>query len=144
MKYYLSILFLLYTGFNVSAQILVNDQKLIIEEFGKGINTKYEELNPILIPDGNTIFFCRSNADKNIGIDDIWISHRDEDGNWLPAEHAGEVLNRGESNFVCSVSPEGRSILFVTEYETENGRASGLFISNLEKFGWSEPKPIFI
>src|SRR5690606_20448268 len=58
------------------------------------VNTVYNELRPLLSPNGNTLFFSRQNSPENTGglndDEDIWISKRDTTtGNWMKAENVG-------------------------------------------------------
>jgi len=74
---------------SVTIRIAENvNEEIVVERLGKNINTKYAEHNPILSPDGKTLFFSRSNDPKNVGgIDDedIWYSELDEETGRLPS-----------------------------------------------------------
>ncbi len=111
---------------------------------GIAINSSCEELNPIISPDGRTIFFCRSQCRGNYGKDDIWYSSLDSNGNWAEAKNLGPQLNTSGSNYVCSASPDGNTILVVTEKETKWGNLGGLFLANRSLDGWDEPERIEI
>lgn len=108
------------------------------ENLGKNINSRYEDLNPIVSPDGKSLFFVRHGHPNNIGDtpydsirnnDDIWVSHLDLGGNWQPAYNIGKPLNSPENDFVCSVSPDGNTLLF----NKRNFRQK-------TESGWSEPE----
>ncbi|MCH8318542.1 MAG: PD40 domain-containing protein, partial [Bacteroidetes bacterium] len=89
---------------------------------GPNINTTYQELKPVISPDGKTLFFVREGHPENLGRkiskddQDIWVSETDEDGNWLPAYNIGVPLNNNGYNFVNAITPDGNTILLGSVY----------------------------
>lgn len=78
---------------------------------GKHVNTHYHEAAPIISPDGNTLYFFVDGHPENRhgsdGSQDIWVSRKDESGEWGPAEHLGSPFNDSHSNQVFTVMKDG-------------------------------------
>src|ERR1044071_8523267 len=70
-------------------------QTLQSDSFGI-VNSVYDEQNPIISPDGHTLFFTIGNHPDNIGgkkdPGDIWFS-RLVGSSWSAPVHAGSLLN---------------------------------------------------
>ncbi|MCB0845623.1 MAG: PD40 domain-containing protein, partial [Bacteroidetes bacterium] len=78
------------------------------QRFEPGINTVYEEREPIPSPDGKTLYFWRREAPENAGgvMDpgDIWYTTRNSNGSWSQARRFGPPLNSNGHDFVWQVS----------------------------------------
>jgi OOP family OmpA-OmpF porin len=63
---------------------------IVIESLDKNVNSEFSELNPLLSPDGKTLYFSRRNHPDNVGgvndKEDIWYSELGEDGKWQLAK----------------------------------------------------------
>ena len=114
------------------------------ESLGPAINTKLDEVAPIISSDVKTLYFDRKNSPENVGgvndEDDIWFSKADTNGNWLPAVNIGSPLNNKYNNFVQSITPDGNTLLIGNVYNLDGGMAPGASISNRTKDGWSFPE----
>lgn len=77
----------------------------------KTVNTFHHEAAPIVSPDGNTLyFFVQDHPENTMGKDDtqdIWMSKKDANGVWSPAQHLGSPFNVHRSNQVFTVLPDG-------------------------------------
>jgi OmpA-OmpF porin, OOP family len=117
------------------------------ESVGKGINSPYNEMNPVLHPDGKTMYFTRSNHPENIGgrrdKGDIWVSVLGEDG-WQPATNIGEPLNNAEYNAVVGFSADGRTMFLHNVYTREYRPLpiQGISVSYRRGSSWSYPVPV--
>jgi len=82
------------------------------ENLGPNVNSKYEELLPVISPDGMTLYFVRNFHPENIGYvegvenQDIWFSELQGDGSWSPAQNMGTPINSVGHNFVSSCMPD--------------------------------------
>ena len=118
------------------------------ENLGEKINSKYEEITPVITPNGKGIYFCRRYSPDNTGgssdDQDIYYSEIFE-GEWTTAHNAGKPLNNHGPNAVCAVTPDGNKVLLMNTYDTK-GRAKGqgLSISQRTKDGWSIPLDVRI
>lgn len=121
---------------------------LVIEALDQNVNSEYNELNPLLSPDGKTLYFSRRNHPENVGgpddKEDIWYSQLDSTGQWSLAKNIGAPLNNAEPNFVNSiqsVTPDGRTAVMVLGNRyLENGKMqAGVSISSNVGGSWSTP-----
>lgn len=101
---------------------------------GEGVNTSYPEVNPMISPDGQTLYFTRANhpqnswgGDKN---QDIWYSTIKPDGTWSEAERLpSNTVNLGRYNAIFGLLDDGSLVI--------NGRyTNGLFAN--KKRRWME------
>lgn len=108
---------------NVPIKVLMKltdyvNEDLKVEKLSKNVNSSYIEHNPILSPDGQTLFFSRRNHPGNVGgVDDgedIWYCILDEaTGEWSPAKNIGPPLNNAGPNFVTSVTQQGDELILL-------------------------------
>ena len=112
------------------------------ERLGNNVNSKYLESKPVISPDGSTLFFARKNAPNNMGgkrdDQDIYVSDWILD-EWSYAHNLDRPLNDKWPNGICSVSPDGNTLLLINAYH-ENGKIEdGVSISRKTTSGWSFP-----
>ncbi|MCZ2393439.1 MAG: OmpA family protein [Chitinophagales bacterium] len=117
------------------------------ENLGSGVNSPYNDMLPIISPDGATLYFARKNAPENLGIekkDDIYVSQRQYNGSWSNASNVGPPLNTDEHNFVCAISPDGNTMYLANKYDYRT-ESQGVAVSKKQNNGtWSKPKPLTI
>ncbi|MBI5401892.1 MAG: OmpA family protein [Ignavibacteriae bacterium] len=121
-------------------------QSIKKENLGRGVNTQYSEHWPVISPDGKTIYFLREDDPVNFGISgDIWYSYLQSDGIWANAIHLGAPLNSLDGGSVCSVTPDGNTLLLLGSYR-KGGRIvfDGFSISRRTADGWGFPQTIVI
>ncbi len=118
------------------------------ESLGENINTIYDEIAPMISPDGKTIYFDRKNSPENAGgfqdIDDIWYSVVDKEGKWRPAKNIGQPLNNKYNNFVQSITPDGNSLLLGNVYKKDGTAAVGVSLTHRTRQGWAFPEKQYI
>jgi outer membrane protein OmpA-like peptidoglycan-associated protein len=136
---FLKILFKFILGFVLGTSILFANERI---NLGKNINSECIELNPVISSDGNTLYFCRSNCEDNIGGDDIWVSKKDKNGNWTLAKNIGYPLNDQTNNFVSSISTDGNSLILGNVYRNRHKISQGLSLARRVEGGWSFPDNI--
>lgn len=113
------------------------------ENLGPGVNSVYNDFFPVISPDGKTLFFYRSNHPENTGgknDGDIWFSELNSNGVWGKALNIGPPLNNERKNFVCSVSPDGNTLLLGKVYNRDGSTEKGVSISYRTNDGWSFPE----
>lgn len=114
-----------------------------VELLSPNINTPQEEREPILSPDGKTMYFWRRIYAQNTGgltdPGDIWFSRMLSNGNWGPAKRAPQPLNSFGHDFVWHVESNGNK-LWINQHST-NSRASGIYYSKRTSRGWSTLRP---
>lgn len=121
---------------------------IVIEALDKNVNSEYAELNPLLSPDGKTLYFSRKNHPGNVGgvndKEDIWYSELDSTGHWSLAKNMGEKFNNADPNFINaiqSVTPDGRTavMLLGNKYGANGKVLSGISLSSNVGGSWSSP-----
>ena len=121
---------------------------IVIEQLDENVNSEYSEYNPLLSPDGKTLYFSRKNHPENIGgekdKEDIWFSELDENGKWMLAKNMGSQFNNSFPNFANTISttPDGKSVIMVLGNKyVKDGKKSlaGVSISSNVGGQWTKP-----
>ncbi len=136
---------------NISIPELLS-KGLIVERLDENVNSEYSELNPLLSPDGKTLYFSRKNHPENIGgvtdKEDIWYSELGADGKWSLAKNMGPKFNNENPNFINAVSatPDGKSVIILlgNKYLEDGKMVAGVSVSDNFSGQWSAPAPLNI
>ncbi len=121
---------------------------ITVEALDENVNSEYKELNPLLSPDGKTLYFGRQNHPGNMGgasdREDIWYSELDADGNWTLARNLGSQFNNASPNFInaMTATPDGKSVVMVLGNKYVDGKnrmEAGVSISSNVGGQWSRP-----
>jgi outer membrane protein OmpA-like peptidoglycan-associated protein len=127
-------------------------EELLAERLDERVNSPYEELKPILSPDGKRLFFGRKFHPDNVGgvedYEDIWVSELDTVKNeWKEAKNVGAPLNSDGPNWVSSITPDGNTLVLLlgNEYDEKKDKMySGVSVSSKEGDSWSKPQSLQI
>ncbi|MBL7877954.1 MAG: exo-alpha-sialidase, partial [Cyclobacteriaceae bacterium] len=125
---------------------------LVVERLDANVNSDFSEYNPMLSPDGKTLYFSRKNHPENVGgttdKEDIWYSELNPDGTWSLAKNMGPQFNNNQPNFVSTVAatPDGKAVVLLlgNKYLAKGKMVAGVSISTNRGGTWSDPKPIEI
>jgi OmpA-OmpF porin, OOP family len=134
-------------SFNVPVLVLV-----LMAQLGKAepfTASPYDESNPVVTPDGKTLFVTIANHPQNLGgkkdPGDIWISTLGADNQWSEPVHGGNVINNRAYNGVAGFSADGQEMFLLTHYDPNGvARTQGISISRRGSDGWSRPENITI
>ena len=113
------------------------------KNIGIGVNSTYDEINPVLSPDGKTLYFVRANHPENkygaFDSQDIWYSEW-LDSTWTTATRLKE-LNIGRYNGVLSVLDDGSTLLLNGVFNKKGTfwRKRGLSTSAKSGDTWAPP-----
>lgn len=115
---------------------------------GKAVNSNEDDITPVITPDGEGIYFSRRYYPQNVGgpsdVQDIYYSEL-TNGSWSTAQNMGTTLNNHGPNAVCSVTPDGNTLLLInTYYPDGKQKGQGLSISKRTKNGWTIPEELRI
>ena len=116
------------------------------ERLGEAVNSTYDEVYPVVSPDGNVLYFDRKLHPGNTGpehADDIWFSKQIH-GTWTVAENLGPPLNNNFHNFLCAISPDGNTALVGNTYSPDGQPGGGVSITSRTAEVWSMPKTVDI
>lgn len=80
------------------------------------VNTPGHEGNPMLHPDGATLYFV-SDGHPGMGARDLFVSRREPDGTWGAPTNLGYPINTAGDEGHLMVAPDGRIACFATDRE---------------------------
>lgn len=124
-------------------------QRLTSDSF-QLVNSPYDELNPVISPDGRMLYITIANHPENIGgkkdQGDIWFSVLTESNQWSAPIHAGPVINSSGYNAVAGFSAAGDQMFLLSHYYDPGSipRTQGISVSVKRGDGWSKPENISI
>lgn len=112
------------------------------------VNTGFDELNPVLSPDGKTLFVTLAHHPENIGgrqdPGDIWYAENNA-GVWSGLKHDKNTFNDRGYNGVAGFSSDGNTIWLLTHYAAGgNTKTQGISYSIRGGSGWSTPLNVTI
>lgn len=121
------------------------------ERLDENVNSKYQEIRPLIAPDGKTLYFSRRFHPENVGgtldPEDIWYSEYDPAVNdWLEAKNLGKPLNNSGANFISSLTPDGNvmTVILGNRYDKNDRMVPGVSMSTKSVQGWSKPRELNI
>lgn len=77
------------------------------------INSPFHESSAAYGPDGRTLYFTTLAPYRGgMGGRDIWVSRKDEKGNWSPPENLGPTVNTPKDEEGVFIHPDGRTLFF--------------------------------
>ncbi|HBF88455.1 MAG TPA: flagellar motor protein MotB [Bacteroidales bacterium] len=121
---------------------------VIIENLGPKVNSEYDELNPIISPDGKMLYFVRQNHPKNTfgveGSQDIWVSTLGKDSAWMEAVKMGKPFNIEQYNGIINVTPDGNTVLIRGAYKEGVYKGLGYSFAHKGKKKWKNPEMLNI
>lgn len=133
---------------NITASAIVNASP---EKLSSKVNSIYNELKPLVTPDGKTLLFSRQYHPGNMGgekdPEDIWFSAwNEETGTWNEAVNMGRPLNNKGPNFISSITPDGNTVILTlgNVYKGKDRMRSGVSMTTRTSQGWTEPIPFDI
>ena len=116
------------------------------ENLGNQVNSEYNEINPVISPDGKTLYYARISHPQNThgdkGSQDIWYSEKDPGGQWGPGRRMAFPLNKEDYNCLYSITPDGSTMLVKGAYVSGNYETRGFSISKRAANGWGVPQKI--
>ncbi|WP_017729851.1 OmpA family protein [Nafulsella turpanensis] len=96
------------------------------------VNSRFNEIKPVFSPDGQQLYFTRSNHPLNSGgrrdKGDVWQAKVKAPGEWAAVKKLGGAINSSQVNMVIGFSADGKDLYFQTyNPETKGKRQSGIF-----------------
>ena len=116
------------------------------QHLGSAINSPYEEMTPVITPNGKGIFFSRRYDPENTGgandIQDVYYSQW-SNKRWSKPANIGQPINNSGPNAVFAVSPDGNTLLLMNTYTPQGKqKGMGLSLSHRTSNGWSVPEDV--
>jgi outer membrane protein OmpA-like peptidoglycan-associated protein len=114
-----------------------------VEFLGPDVNGRTDELNPLITPDGQKLFFIREDDPQNTmhpeHTQDIWMCKL-ENGKWSAARHLNAPFNQQYYSAMVGFSADGNTRYLKGYYSKGEFQKDGFSYCTLGKNGWSEPK----
>lgn len=116
------------------------------ENLGQLINSKFDELTPLISPSGKRLYFSRRMHPSNVGgpgdEQDAYYSDL-KNGVWEKPVNLSRPINDQGPNVVCAVTPDENQLLLLNTYNPKGQTVGrGLSISSKEATGWGVPKNV--
>jgi len=131
---------------SLSQGVINSDLQLLLEN----VNSRYDEQNPVLSPDGSKLYFTRANDSLNIGGSrdkgDIWVAELSDNGNWSKPMNLGKPINDDLRNEMLGFSPDGK-IMFLNQEKRNPGGLiinDGIAFSIFSNGSWSRPNRLSV
>jgi OmpA-OmpF porin, OOP family len=113
-------------------------------------NTPYDELNPVISPDGKTLFVTIANHPQNLGgkkdPGDIWFCNLTDANDWSEPIHGGSLINDRAFNSIAGFSSDGSEMILLGHYDPAGNAAKsqGISISRRNGSLWTRPQNVNI
>jgi len=104
------------------------------------VNTFPLQYFPVMPVDQGSILFTRRIGHENTDDEDIFIIEKDEEGNWKKPESVSENINTVYNEGTCSISADGRMLIFTSCYGRETMGSCDLYVSYKSGDEWSVPE----
>lgn len=99
---------------------------------GPKINTPYDEDGPFIHPDNRTLFFS-SKGHNSMGGFDVFISIKDENGNWSQAMNMGYPLNSSDDDVFYVLSADGKRAYY-SSFKDDGYGEKDLYMASFTEF----------
>jgi outer membrane protein OmpA-like peptidoglycan-associated protein len=142
-QFFLFVMFLSCVGY-------VNAQDSIRRNLGPNVNTEFDDVCPIISPDGKILYYVIEGHPANTksqyysDAEDIWYSEQDANGSWTKAKHMSKPFNTRRYNSIECISPDGNIVYIRGAYQNGAYVGSGFSYVIKTKIGWSEPQEMNI
>ena len=94
---------------------LVNGKYTTAESLSDSVNSLLYEFNAFVAPDESYIIFTSFGRTDDMGGGDLYISKKDNNGNWMKAKNLGEKINSPFLDYCPSVSLDKKFFVFTSD-----------------------------
>ncbi len=109
------------------------------QKMGNGINTDFYESGPTLSPDKRDLYFC-SNRPGGYGGRDLYVSHRQPNGQWTEPVNLGPAINSGGEELAPYIHADNQTLYYTSDGLPGYGN-SDLFLVRKNLTGeWGVPQ----
>jgi hypothetical protein len=115
----------------------INEKWTPIKKLNKNINTKFYESHASISADGKKLYFT-SNRDGGQGNLDIYLSEKDQTGDWGPAVNLGPSINTPYNEDTPFITINNSVLYFCSEGHTSMGGFDN-YKSHLSGSAWETP-----
>ena len=97
----------------------VNGKYQIPEKLPDTVNGAEQQFDSYIAPDESYLLFDSYQRSDSCGGTDLYVSFRDEDGNWSEARNLGPTINTNDDEGPATISPDSKYI-FYSRYNGNN------------------------
>lgn len=102
------------------------------------INSNFHESSASIAPDGRTIYFV-SNRKGGQGGRDIWLTKKNERGEWSAPENLGAIVNTNQDEEAVFIHPDGKTLYFSSKGHNSLG-GYDIYRTTLVNGKWTQPQ----
>jgi len=95
--------------------VFENGEYLPPVNLGENINSPLYEFNAYVAPDESYLLFSSFGRDDGQGGGDLYISRKDNMGNWMLAENLGPNINSAQLDYCPFISYDGKYLFFTSQ-----------------------------
>jgi hypothetical protein len=117
-------------------EILSNPLTIKPSPMPEVLNFKDKQYFPAFTADGQSIYFT---ARMNGGDEDIFIASK-ENNQWTSPENLSKTINTNFNEGTCTISADGKTMVFTSCEGRESLGSCDLFITRLTDNGWAVPQ----
>ena len=117
---------------------------------GPNINTEFDDIGPIISPDGKILYYVIEGHPSNTkskyysDAEDIWYSVLDKNNRWTRSKRMSAPFNVRRYNSIESISTDGNIVYIRGAYLNGAYTGSGFSYVLKMKTGWSDPQEMNI
>jgi OmpA-OmpF porin, OOP family len=138
------------------ASLFVLVQAISAQPLNTSLNFKirtisaYDEKNPVISPDGKTLYLTIANHPSNLGgkkdPGDIWFCTLGENNEWSEPVHGGSLINDRSYNGIAGFSFDGSEMILLGHYDPAGNlpRTQGISVAKKNGNLWSRPQNVSI
>ena len=94
---------------------LVNGKYTKPVSLGSAVNSAKYEFNAFVAPDESFIVYTSYGRKDGFGGGDLYISRKDDKGNWLPAENLGKQINSNKIDYCPFIDISTNTLYFTSD-----------------------------
>ncbi len=106
----------------------------------KEVNVFPMQYFPVVTVDGKSIIYTRRNGITMAYDEDLVIARKNSDGTWQAPESLSPNINSSFNEGTCTISADGRRLIFTSCLGRKGYGSCDLFITEKEGDEWSEPR----
>lgn len=104
-------------NFDIYTSERINQQYQPKQKLNEAINSRAYEADVFIAPDESYIIFCAARRSVGFGIGDLYISFKDETGNWTPSKNMGEEINSEKHELCPFVTADGKYLFYTSNQD---------------------------
>ena len=105
------------TGLGIVELIEREDSSFDYEALSGGVNEPVPGIHPCIAPDESFMIYDCNRADGYGGEGDLYVSFNNWNGTWSEGFNLGQEVNSEGVEFTASLSPDGKYIFFMKDYD---------------------------